>query len=89
MLEQLWLRMDEEGRDYEVCCLPFYTYGLALGDVVMRTESDTIGSLTSKSGRRVLRVFFVEPRPSTDSRSALRLAVERTGVLSEWNGDLN
>ncbi|MFD7908660.1 DUF4265 domain-containing protein [Kitasatospora sp. NPDC059747] len=87
MLEQLWLRELEEGGGYEVCCIPFYAYGLALGDVVGKSGSDTVDSLISKSGRRVLRVFFAEPRPSVDSRSALRSAVDLAGLLSEWNGD--
>ncbi|MEV4562080.1 DUF4265 domain-containing protein [Kitasatospora sp. NPDC049285] len=86
MLEQLWLRELEEG-EFEVCCIPFYTYGIALGDVVRKGRADLIESLISKSGRRVLRVFFAEPRPSTDSRSALRNAVDSAGLLSEWNGD--
>ncbi|MHB9861201.1 DUF4265 domain-containing protein [Streptomyces sp. YIM S03343] len=87
MIEQVWLRKDEEGCGYEVCCIPFYAYGLALGDVVEKTDSNTAGDLVSKSGHRVLRVFFAEPRPSTDSRSALSTAVESAGLLSEWNGD--
>ncbi|MFF2821397.1 DUF4265 domain-containing protein [Kitasatospora cineracea] len=87
MLEQLWLRELEEGIGYEVCCIPFYTYGLALGDVVAKSESDTVDRLISKSRRRALRVFFAEPRPSADSRSALRSAVESAALLSEWNGD--
>ncbi|MFC8827592.1 DUF4265 domain-containing protein [Streptomyces sp. NPDC057137] len=72
---------------YEVCCIPFYAYGLALGDVVGRNESGAVDRLISKSSRRVLPVYFAEPRPLTDTRSALRRAVESTGLLSEWNGD--
>lgn len=87
MFEQLWLRELDEGGGYEVCCIPFYAYGLALGDVVRRSGADTVDSLISKSGRRALRVFFAEPRPSVDSRSVLRGAVESAGLLSEWNGD--
>ncbi|MER7512210.1 DUF4265 domain-containing protein [Streptomyces lavendulae] len=86
MLEQLWLR-EIEGGGYEICCIPFYAYGLALGDVVGKSGSDTIDSLIRKSGRRALRVLFTEPRPSVDNRSALRSTVESAGLLSEWNGD--
>ncbi|MFI2378775.1 DUF4265 domain-containing protein [Streptomyces sp. NPDC018964] len=87
MLEQLWLRELAEGAGYEVCCIPFYVYGLALGDVVGKSEADTIDRLISKSGRRVLRVLFTEPRPAGDSRAALRSAVDSADLLSEWNGD--
>ncbi|MEU6770672.1 DUF4265 domain-containing protein [Streptomyces sp. NPDC046759] len=87
MLEQLWLREVGVEGSYEVCCIPFYAYGLALGDVVEKGESETVNRVVKKSGRRVLRVLFAEPRPLTDSRSALRRAVESAGLLSEWNGD--
>jgi hypothetical protein len=87
MLEQLWLREVDEGGGFEVCCIPFYAYGLALGDVVRKSGSDRVDRLIRKSGRRVLRVLFAEPRPLGDSRSALRRAVESTELLSEWNGD--
>ncbi|WP_167739665.1 DUF4265 domain-containing protein [Streptomyces subrutilus] len=87
MREQLWLREIEEGGSYEVCCIPFYAYGLALGDVVSKSGTDAVESVISKSGRRVLRVFFTDPRPRTDSRSELRNVVNSTGLLSEWNGD--
>jgi hypothetical protein len=87
MLEQLWLREVDEGSGYEICCVPFYVYGLALGDVVNKNESEVVDSVIRKSGRRVLRIYFVEPRPSKDGRSALVGAVESIGLLSEWNGD--
>ncbi|MFD8389880.1 DUF4265 domain-containing protein [Streptomyces sp. NPDC059680] len=87
MLEQLWLREVGVEGSYEVCCIPFYAYGLALGDVVEKGESETVNRFVRKSGRRVLRVLFAEPRPLMDSRSALRRAVDSAGLLSEWNGD--
>ncbi|MEV7860914.1 DUF4265 domain-containing protein [Streptomyces hirsutus] len=87
MLEQLWLRKLPEDSGYEVCCIPFYAYGLALGDIVGKSEADTIDRLIGRSGRRVLRVFFVDPRPSGDSRAALRSAVASANLLSEWNGE--
>ncbi|MGI5186247.1 DUF4265 domain-containing protein [Dactylosporangium sp. CA-152071] len=87
MLEQIWLREADVEGSYEVCCIPFHVYGLALGDVVQKDESDTVDRLIRKSGRRTLRVLFAEPRPSVDARSALRRAVDSAGLLSEWNGD--
>ncbi|GAB4052534.1 DUF4265 domain-containing protein [Catellatospora paridis] len=87
MVEQLWLREVDEGNGYEIRCIPFYVYGLSLGDIVGKDESETVKQLIRKSGRRVLRVLFAEPRPVADGRSALRRAVGSAGLLSEWNGD--
>lgn len=71
MVEQVWLREKAGGGDYEICCIPFYAYGLALGDVVEKTDSGAVGRLVSTVGPRVLRVLFAEPRLSTDSRPVL------------------
>ncbi|MFK4109421.1 DUF4265 domain-containing protein [Streptomyces sp. NPDC002176] len=87
MREQLWLRERDEGGAYEVCCIPFYAYGLALGDVVGTGESHDVDRVIRKSGRRAVRVLFTEPRPPVDDRSVLRAAVESADLLSEWNGD--
>jgi hypothetical protein len=86
MREQIWLR-EVDGGGYQLCCIPFYIYGLALGDVVTKDPEDTIDHVVSRSGRRVLRVLFSEPRPTQDSRAALRSAITSAGLLSEWNDD--
>ncbi|MFE0345868.1 DUF4265 domain-containing protein [Streptomyces griseoluteus] len=82
-----WLQEVDEGGAYEVSCIPFYAYGLALGDVVGTSDSHDVDRVIRKSGHRVVRVLFTESRPSVDSRSALRAAVESADLLSEWNGD--
>ncbi|MFJ2889560.1 DUF4265 domain-containing protein [Streptomyces sp. NPDC087305] len=87
MLEEILLRKSEEVDGYEVCCIPFYAYGLALGDLVSMNDSDVVDRVIGRSGRRVLRVLFTEPRPAMDSRSALREAADSAGLLCEWNGD--
>ncbi|WP_329557472.1 DUF4265 domain-containing protein [Streptomyces sp. NBC_00696] len=87
MREQIWLREIDKAGEYEVCCIPFYAYGMALGDVVSKGESDTVGPSIRKSGRRALRVLFTAPRPLADSRLSLRRALDSVGLMSEWNGD--
>jgi uncharacterized protein DUF4265 len=59
--EQLWAR--DLGNDrFELCCIPFFTYGLALGDVVNTSQEPgrkyVFDKLVSKSGRSVIRVWF-------------------------------
>ncbi|WP_285644444.1 DUF4265 domain-containing protein [Lentzea sp. NBRC 102530] len=88
MREQLWLRETVDDGEYEICCLPFYAYGLALGDVVGKSGSENVGTVIRKSGRRVLRIMFAEPRfQEGDSRAVLREVLDAAGLLSEWNGD--
>jgi hypothetical protein len=89
MNEQMWLKQLDERR-YEVSCIPFRVYGLALGDHVELEEGQFISQVVQGSGRRVLRVFFTDPRPSVtgdDLRQDLVRAVELAGLLSEWSGD--
>ncbi|WP_190076188.1 DUF4265 domain-containing protein [Streptomyces morookaense] len=88
-LEQLWLR-ELPGEVFEVSCIPFRSYGLALGDVVGLREGKLVASVKARSGRRVFHVFFTEPRPpegGIDSRALLREAIASEGFLSEWSGD--
>ncbi len=86
MCEQIWLST-RTGGGYEVACIPFRAYGLALGDVVELRDSRFVERVVERSGRRIFRVFFMEPRPRIDSRLALRNALQSGGFLSEWSGD--
>ena len=60
--EQLWLK-PLDGGEYEVCCIPFRAYGIALGDRVGLSARDFVDRVVHHSGRRVLRVLFIDPRP--------------------------
>jgi hypothetical protein len=60
--EQLWLR-PLAGDEFEVCCIPFRVYGVALGDRVNIRNGRFVSNVVSSSGRRVFRVFFTDPRP--------------------------
>lgn len=56
--EQVWAR-DLRNGTYELCCLPFFTYGFALGDVVRLEPSKgpfahVLGPLVSRSERDLL-----------------------------------
>ncbi len=53
--EQMWTRTDDE-RHHELCCIPFFTYGLSLGDVLTMTSEDGAYRVESKSGNRTIRV---------------------------------
>lgn len=55
--EQLWARQLGPYR-FEICCIPFFTYGLALADVVETDRDYRIVRTVSPSGRAVFRVWF-------------------------------
>lgn len=79
--EQLWARQIDE-RHYELCCIPFFAYDLALGDVVEVDASYMVKRVTKASGRFVFRVYF----GSSDYPS--EEVVERLaalGGLLEWS----
>ncbi|MGA9596656.1 MAG: DUF4265 domain-containing protein [Acidimicrobiia bacterium] len=58
--EQLWARQIDE-LSFEVCCIPFFAYDLALGDHVETDSGDrryVIARVIQPSGRYVFRAWF-------------------------------
>jgi hypothetical protein len=89
MNEQMWLKQLDEVR-LEVCCIPFRAYGIALGDQVELDIERYVARIVHGSGRRVLRIFFKNPRPSKngiDARQDLIRQINSASLLSEWSGD--
>lgn len=83
--EQLWVRQLDDYQ-FEICCIPFFIYDLALGDEVSTgTAGDDryiVESLKRRSGRFVFRVWFSE---ATD-REELRGVLIDKGCLLETRG---
>ncbi|MFJ6088427.1 DUF4265 domain-containing protein [Streptomyces sp. NPDC092369] len=88
-IEQLWLQPEEHGT-YAVACIPFRTYGLALGDRVRLSPEARVVEVAQASGHRVLRALL---RPSDDtarlgrSISLIKISVKESELLSEWHGE--
>jgi hypothetical protein len=83
--EQPWAKRLGEDR-FEVCCIPFFVYGLALGDVV-RADAETgyvIRSADQRSGNGVVRVAVT----SCDDVAAVHLRLHdllgKLEYLHEW-----
>jgi hypothetical protein len=83
--EQLWTKRLGEDR-FEVCCIPFFAYDLALGDVV-RADAETgyvIRSVDQRSGNGVVRVAV----KSRDDVEAVHLRLHdllgKLEYLHEW-----
>ena len=53
--EQLWVKQIDERR-FAMRSLPFFTYGIALGDKVSTDETLTIADVLRRSGHRLMRV---------------------------------
>ncbi|MFC8718158.1 DUF4265 domain-containing protein [Kitasatospora sp. NPDC057198] len=88
-VEQLWLTPAGEGR-YRVACVPFFTYGIALGDTVLLDGDDYVSQVVGVSRHRVLRLLFTPDLPAADLRRAADLVtteVLAAGLPSEWSGE--
>jgi hypothetical protein len=88
-IEQLWLLPEEDGT-YAVACIPFMTYGLALGDRVRLSAEIRVVEVVQTSGHRVLRALL---RPSADTKrldrsiNLIKNSIKESGLLSEWHGE--
>jgi hypothetical protein len=80
--EQLWSRKVDD-RHFELCCIPFFAYDLALGDVVEVDPDYLVQRVTSPSGRYVFRVHFTGP--NLGFRDGVVLALTERGALVEWS----
>ena len=83
--EQLWARQISENQ-FELCCIPFFLYDVALGDIV-ETEATgprkyLISRVVKPSGRYVFRVWFGE---SFQPRDEIAHALENLDALLEWS----
>lgn len=80
--EQLWARQIADYR-FEICCIPFFAYDLALGDEVETDENYLIKQVARSSGRFVFRVWF-ESESTPLHREKVVDAVRKFGCTIEW-----
>lgn len=82
--EQLFARQVGVDR-FEVCCIPFFLYDIALGDVVTTSAKDdrkyVVNGVAEPSGRYVFRVWFGE---SFRPRDEVADEIKALGSLIEW-----
>lgn len=81
--EQLWARQLNDNR-FEICCIPFFVYDLALGDEVETGPEAgkryVIKRVTKPSGRYTFRVWFT----NSAMRHTLPEKITGMGCLLEW-----
>lgn len=81
MREQLWARKIADNR-FELCCIPFFVYDLALGDEV-ETEKGIIEKVVKPSGHQTFWIWF-DKSANNQVRNAVYEKVTREGCLAEW-----
>lgn len=81
--EQLWARRIQDFR-FELCCIPFFVYDLALGDEVETNEEYVIQRVVKPSGHYTFRVWFGESNAPT-VRDEVTEMVQRLGCELEWS----
>ena len=83
--EQLWARQLGDDR-FEVCCIPFFVFDLALGDVVATTPRDgrkyLVNRVVEPSGHYVFRAWFGQ---SYYPRDEIADGLKALGSLIEWS----
>lgn len=83
--EQLWVRqLNNEDTHFEICCIPFFLYNLALGDKVSTVpgygKKYILHEIIEPSGHHTFRVWFKKD----DSKSEIAHVLEEMGCLLEW-----
>jgi hypothetical protein len=85
LFEQLFAKQVGDA-SFEVCCIPFFVYDIALGDVVAtssRNDRQYVATeVIEPSGRQVFRVWFGE---SFHPRDEIARALAALGSLLEWS----
>ena len=82
-MEQLWTRRIGH-LTFEVCCIPFFAYGLALGDTVQCNSELVLKQRLESGGHNTLRVAIAEFASSHQIHEAIHGWVLATGLLHEW-----
>jgi Domain of unknown function (DUF4265) len=83
--EQLWVRKLSDSR-FEICCIPFFAFDLALGDEV-ETDADLVMRRVIKpSGHFTFRVWFGNSTNPNDKTLVMEL-IQQAGCEYEWSSD--
>lgn len=84
--EQLWVRRVGEDQ-FEVCCIPYFLYDVALGDTVETAPQGVrqyvLSRVLNRSGRYVFRAYF--ERPQYRYRDSTVEGVQELGAQVEWS----
>jgi hypothetical protein len=89
-VEELWLKRLSSGF-FMVCCVPFFAYGIALGDEVECVDDATVDGVSilriegvkNDGGHGVLRVFF-QGTTASSVKPTIVTALHQFDAILEW-----
>jgi hypothetical protein len=85
--EQVWTRTEDQLR-FELCCIPFFTYGQSLGDVLEVTPGTGQHRVHAKSGHRTIRFAHTDDRQAHEGHQSLHGAlVNQVGCAVEFRSN--
>lgn len=83
--EQVWARQVDA--DFELCCIPYFAYGLSLGDRLIWSHHSESAEVVAKSGHKTIRIAFLDGDRARTEHQNLHGELARTGCLMEWLSD--
>jgi Domain of unknown function (DUF4265) len=83
--EQLWAKQIGDRR-FEICCIPFFVYDLALGDEVETDSDHIIRQVSRRSGHVTFRVWFGNSSDKTIRDETVAI-VRESGGEHEWSSN--
>jgi hypothetical protein len=82
-VEQLWARRIEHCR-FEICCIPFFTYGIALGDIVETDHEYAIQKVVGRGNHRTLRVAVANRQELEEIHRLIHEHLVAAALSHEW-----
>lgn len=81
--EQCWTRTDDQEL-FELCCIPFFTYGQSLGDILKIELGTGQHTVARKRGHQTIRFAFTDDRQAHEQHQQLHASlVEEAHCLIE------
>lgn len=85
--EQVWTRTEDKV-SFELCCIPFFTYDISLGDVIRTTTDDGEYEIVSKGGHRTIRFAIQDEKFRHEGHESLHASIASAGCLAEFRGHM-
>jgi hypothetical protein len=86
--EQIWALQKSSGL-FEICCIPFFIYDFALGDIVETTakagKQYVIQKIVKRSGHKTFRVSFIDSSYGDAKEDVLKFVKDEMDCLVEWH----